>query len=72
MPHRLDHQAYLELIEALAKLLVRAAIDEGSFEVYLDGPKTPLQQAITELARRLRYRHYPGDGCVDDDHEEHA
>jgi hypothetical protein len=65
MPQQVDELEYLTLIEGLAKAVVGAAIAEGSFEVFLDGPKTPLQQAITDLARRVRYRHYPGDGCVD-------
>jgi hypothetical protein len=67
MAERMDDAEYLKTVESLAKAVVSAAIDEDSFEVFLDGPKTPLQQAITDLARRVRYRHEHGDGCVEDE-----
>jgi len=65
---RLSEDEYLREIERLAKDLVTEAIHEDSFEVYLDqGPKTPLQRAITRLARSLRGVHYRGDGCIPDE-----
>jgi hypothetical protein len=68
---RPDHDQYLHRIEALAHELVAAAIEEDSFEVYLDRePKTPLQGAITRLARNLRHTHYRGDGCIPGEAEE--
>lgn len=57
-------EAYLKLIESLAKDVVAAAISEDSFEVFADGPKTELQQKITEMARHLKYRHEHDDGCL--------
>lgn len=58
-------------IEALAHEVVEAAIQEDSFEVYLDeGSKTPLQEAVTRLAQNLHHTHYRGDGCIPGEAEE--
>lgn len=67
-PTRLSHAEYLAVTERLAKAVVLAAIDEDSFEVFLDvGVKTKLQAKISVLAGHLRYRHYEGDGCLEED-----
>lgn len=67
-PARLSHAEYLAVTERLAKDVVSAAIDEDSFEVFLEeGEKTPLQVGISALARHLRYRHHDGDGCLEDE-----
>lgn len=72
-PTRLSHAEYLALTERLAKDVASAAIDEDSFEVFLDdGPKTELQSAVSALARHLRYKHNAGDGCLELDDEKPA
>jgi predicted RNase H-like HicB family nuclease len=63
---RKSREEYLEEIEEAAQMLVEAACEEDSFEVFLDdNNKTDLQHAITDLARKLRIKHYQGDGCLD-------
>lgn len=57
------NEEYLKLVEALAKEVVAAAVEEDSFEVFANGPKTELQDKITKLARQLKYRHEHNDGC---------
>jgi hypothetical protein len=60
--------AYLHAIELLARDVVAAALDDGTFEVYGEegeAAKTPLQRAISELARSIQYWHYEGDGCCE-------
>jgi hypothetical protein len=58
-------EEYARRIERHAKRVVDAASDEG-WLMYLAGDhdQTPLQRAVNELARNLRYKHYDGDGCV--------
>lgn len=51
-------QDYLRQIELLARDVVHAAQDPAS--------ATALQEAVDDLARTLRHRHFDGDGCVDD------
>jgi uncharacterized OB-fold protein len=57
---------YLERVEEAAGEVVSAAYDEYDELRAEPGTRTPLQQAIVELADSLRYYHYEGDGCVDD------
>lgn len=56
---------YARRIERHAKAVVEEALGEG-WLTYLpeDDGQTPLQRAINELARNLRYKHFDGDGCV--------
>lgn len=64
-PRNLDPH-YLGRIHDLAEEVVAAALDEDTFNVYGDGPKTALQASITQLARQIKHWHYEGDGCLDD------
>jgi len=57
---------YYERIEALAKAVCSRASDEGSLTFLPeDDDQTPLQNAVNELARNLRYVHQDDDGCLD-------
>lgn len=67
MISKMSKEEYLQMIELLAKEVVSAAIKEDSFEIFLDGSKTDLQQKITELARQLRYTHEKCDCCLTED-----
>lgn len=62
---RMSDEEYLQAIEVLAKRVVHEAL--GEFEAFADGdvPKTALQQAITDLARELRYTHVCDDSCLE-------
>jgi hypothetical protein len=57
---------YVRRIERQAKAVVDAASYEGwlTFRAE-DEHQTPLQRAINELARNLRFKHFDGDGCLD-------
>ncbi|MET8984645.1 hypothetical protein ABZW49_04275 [Nonomuraea wenchangensis] len=61
----LSEPEYLRHIEHLARELVNAAADEGWLTC--DGQLmhlTPLQRAVTEMARQIRHYHFDGDGCI--------
>ena len=58
---------YLRRIEQRARVVVDEASAEG-WLTYIEGDdhdQCPLQQAVNELARHIRYVHYEGDGCLD-------
>lgn len=59
---------YLRSIEQLAHEVVHQAGDKGEgWLSFAPDPveATPLQRAVNNLARALRYRHFDGDGCLD-------
>jgi len=57
-------EEYLRLVERLAKAVVEEAVVEEAFEVFLDvGTKTPLQAAISRLARVVKFQHDTDDDC---------
>ncbi|WP_203924744.1 hypothetical protein [Rugosimonospora africana] len=62
-----DEIDYLRQVELLAQEVVALAFDEGTLT---HGPDpddaTPLQRAINALARKVRYYHFPGDGCLEE------
>jgi hypothetical protein len=55
----------LRQVEDSARDVVRRAHDEGWLNLAsdLDGA-TELQRAVNRLARKLRFEHYDGDGCL--------
>lgn len=61
---------YLREIERLAQEVVAtaSAARDGDYVFSLEGDKSELDLAITQLARSLRMKHWEGDGCVDDAH----
>ncbi|MFF2144149.1 hypothetical protein [Kitasatospora sp. NPDC058190] len=63
----LDH---LRELERIVRAVVGAAGDEGWLE-YGPDPEdaTPLQRAVNEVARKILYYHFPGDGCLDEERE---
>ena len=65
---RLSHEDYLARIETLAHAVVAEAVTEGclQFDPAEDEEQTPLQRAINELGRALRFVHNEGDGCHHD------
>ncbi len=69
-------EEYLQAIEKAAHKVVEAACEEESFEIFVDDftgedDKTALQQAITELACKLRFTHCEGDGCLENHSKDH-
>ena len=59
---------YLARIERLAHVVVEKACAENRFDVFSDaGKKSESEEAITTLARTLRFFHWAGDGCLDHD-----
>jgi hypothetical protein len=58
---------YLQRIEVLSRAVVAEAAREGwlAFDPASEIGATPLQAAVNELARHLRFVHFDGDGCVD-------
>ncbi|MFG2167821.1 hypothetical protein [Micromonospora chersina] len=62
-----DYDAeYERRIERHPNAVVDAAFDEGWLTFLTeDEPQTPLQRAINELARNLRFKHFDGDGCFE-------
>ena len=64
---RLSDEDYLKHVEQLANVVCDAAFDEGWLTFGPDDAgQSPLQQAINELARNLRFLHCEGDGCLDE------
>lgn len=58
---------YLRRIEQHARVVVDEALAEGWLTLIEgdDQDQSPLQQAVNEMARLIRYVHYEGDGCLD-------
>ncbi|MFI7596718.1 hypothetical protein [Actinoplanes sp. NPDC049681] len=58
---------YLLRIERLSHAIVEEAAREGwlAFDSAKEVGATPLQSAVNELARHLRFVHFRGDGCVE-------
>jgi len=68
--HRLTDEEYLNSVEVLAKAVVEEALAEGWLRFQPDLPdSSPLQRAVNELARNLRYVHSHDDGCLDEHQE---
>ena len=61
---RLSGEQYLKTIEALAKAVCDEAAKEGWLQFLPDASAaSPMHRAVNEMARSLRYRHGPEDGC---------
>ncbi|MFF8833238.1 hypothetical protein [Streptomyces sp. NPDC015131] len=59
---------YLREIERLAHRVTVQASNEGWLSFHGDPDEaTPLQRSVHALARTLRYYHFDGDGCLDED-----
>jgi hypothetical protein len=58
---------YLRTVERLAHAVVHEALQEGSlvWTTGEDSGQSPLQRSVNALARRLRFGHFQGDGCLD-------
>jgi hypothetical protein len=59
---------YLRSVEQLARAVVEEASGprEGWLSYLPDSAEsTPLQRAVNELARNLRWVHFDGDGCIE-------
>lgn len=69
-PRRLSDLEYLQQVESLASAVCAAALDEGWLYAPGAGPRTPLQQAMDDLANDLRHVHFEGDGCLDSSGED--
>jgi hypothetical protein len=65
VPRPTDEE-YLNEVEVLAKAVVEEALAEGWLRFMPDLPdSSPLQHAVNELARKLRYLHTADDGCFE-------
>ncbi|MEU6986855.1 hypothetical protein ABZ946_26030 [Streptomyces sp. NPDC046324] len=67
-PPSADELEYLRRVERMAHAVAEAAAGEGWLSFLPDPPEaTSSQSAVNAMARRLRFTHSHGDGCLDHD-----